>query len=122
MSKITPVLRFFDLAKTLEFYVDWLGFKIDWEHRFGEKSPLYMAISRGEILIHLSEHHGDGSPGAKLLTQYDGHLNAWQSKLAAKDYHYFKPGMGKSDWNAAEMEVIDPVGNHLIFFQSLQNG
>ena len=28
---------------------------------------------------------------------------------------------GKSDWNAAEMEVIDPVGNYLVFFQSLQN-
>jgi catechol 2,3-dioxygenase-like lactoylglutathione lyase family enzyme len=34
---VIPVLRIFDIAKTKEFYVAWLGFTIGWEHRFGEK-------------------------------------------------------------------------------------
>jgi catechol 2,3-dioxygenase-like lactoylglutathione lyase family enzyme len=29
-----PILRIFDEAKARAFYVDWLGFKVDWEHRF----------------------------------------------------------------------------------------
>ena len=33
-GKTTPILRIFDEAKAREFYVDFLGFKVDWEHRF----------------------------------------------------------------------------------------
>ena len=46
-TKVVPVLRIFDYAKTIEFYVDWLGFTIDWEHCFGDNSPLYMQVSKG---------------------------------------------------------------------------
>jgi hypothetical protein len=46
MNSLTPILRIFDEAKAREFYVEFLGFKIDWEHRFGENSPLYMQVSR----------------------------------------------------------------------------
>jgi hypothetical protein len=30
----------------LEFYVDFLGFKIDWQHRFEANFPLYLQVSR----------------------------------------------------------------------------
>ena len=30
----TPILRIFDIAKAREFYLDFLGFAVDWEHRF----------------------------------------------------------------------------------------
>ena len=29
-----PVLRIFSVDKAKEFYIDFLGFQIDWEHRF----------------------------------------------------------------------------------------
>jgi len=38
----TPILRIFDKAK--EFYVDFLGFKVDWEHRFEDDLPLWESI------------------------------------------------------------------------------
>jgi hypothetical protein len=56
----------FDEAKAREFYVDFLGFTIDWEHRFGHNFPLYVQISRDDCTLHLSEHHGDCSPGAAI--------------------------------------------------------
>lgn len=28
-----PILRIFDYQKAIEFYIDWLGFEIVWEHR-----------------------------------------------------------------------------------------
>jgi catechol 2,3-dioxygenase-like lactoylglutathione lyase family enzyme len=40
-GRTTPILRIFDEAKAKEFYVDFLGFKVDWEHRFEETLPLY---------------------------------------------------------------------------------
>ena len=40
-----PILRILDEAKAREFYIDWLGFQIDFEHRFAPGMPLYMGIS-----------------------------------------------------------------------------
>jgi hypothetical protein len=65
-GKTTPILRILDEAKAKEFYVDFLGFKIDWEHRFEASLPLYMQISQDDCIIHLSEHHGDCNPGGAL--------------------------------------------------------
>ncbi|MGB8615193.1 MAG: glyoxalase superfamily protein, partial [Pseudolabrys sp.] len=40
-GRVTPVLRIFSLEKAREFYLDFLGFKVDWEHRFGPDFPIY---------------------------------------------------------------------------------
>ncbi|RFS20654.1 VOC family protein [Chitinophaga silvatica] len=113
-NKVIPVLRIFDYNKAKEFYCDWLGFKIDWEHRFDDNSPIYMQISLGDILLHLSEHHGDSSPGAKVLIQYDG-LEAYHQELIAKNYKYNKPGLEHAFWNALTVTVSDPFYNKLEF-------
>jgi hypothetical protein len=60
-----PILRIFDEAKVKEFYVDFLGFTVDWQHRFENGLPLYMQISKDGCIIHLSEHHGDGTPAPR---------------------------------------------------------
>ena len=61
-----PVLRIFDVEKAKAFYLDFLGMKVDWEHRFGADYPVYMQVSRGDLVFHLSEHSGDGT-GDKLF-------------------------------------------------------
>lgn len=40
-----PVLRIFSVEKAREFYLDYLGFQVDFEHRFDERAPLFMQIS-----------------------------------------------------------------------------
>jgi catechol 2,3-dioxygenase-like lactoylglutathione lyase family enzyme len=40
--KTIPVLRIFDVGKAKEFYVDYLGFSVDWEHHFGDDTPAYL--------------------------------------------------------------------------------
>lgn len=42
-----PVLRMFDVEKARAFYLGWLGFSVEFEHRFEPTAPLYMGISRG---------------------------------------------------------------------------
>jgi len=59
-----PLFRIFDYPLAKRFYVDWLGFRIDWEHQFSPTAPRYIQISRDALVLHLTEHYGDGSPGA----------------------------------------------------------
>lgn len=117
MATTIPILRIFNYNKAVEFYIDWLGFKIDWEHRFGENFPLYMQVSQGQIVLHLSEHHGDCSPGAKVLIQQYAGLTAYHKQLTQKNYRYNKPGLEKASWNENIncMEVTDPFSNRLNF-------
>ena len=118
---VIPLLRIFDIAKAKEFYIDWLGFTIDWEHRSGENFPLYMQVSKDNIKLHLTEHHGDCCPGSKVYIHFAGGLTACHSLLIQKDYRYMKPGLEKAPWDALTMEVIDPFGNKLLFAEDLKN-
>jgi hypothetical protein len=111
-----PIFRIFDYKKALEFYIDWLGFRIDWEDK-PDNGPVYMQVSLGDIVIHLSEHHGDCSPGARIYIENFPGLKEYHKKLLEKKYSFMNPGLGKTPWNNAinSMEVIDPFGNRLTF-------
>ena len=53
---VTPILRVRSLAASVDYYVQKLGFKIDWQ------APIFASVSRGRCHIFLSE--GDqGNPG-----------------------------------------------------------
>ena len=110
----TPILRIFDEAKAREFYVDFLGFKIDWEHRFEPGLPLYMQISKDRCILHLSEHYGDSTPGAALRIGVD-ELEAFQKELLAKEYKHARPGIEDMPWGTRDMSIRDPFGNRLTF-------
>ncbi len=114
---IIPVLRIFDEAKAKEFYMDFLEFKVNWEHRFEEDFPLYMEISQGDWVIHLTEHHGDGCPGVSIMLQMQG-VEEYQKKLLAKQYKNSRPGCNKTEWDTLEMAISDPFGNRLTFYEN----
>lgn len=109
-----PILRSFDEFKAKEFYIEFLGFKVDWEHRFEENTPLYMQISKGNCVFHLSEHHGDSSPGASLRIGVSD-LDEYQNELANKKYKNSRPGILDQSWGTRDMAITDPFGNRLIF-------
>lgn len=109
-----PILRMFDESKAREFYLDFLGFQVDWEHRFEPGLPLYMQVSRGGCVLHLSEHHGDSSPGAAVRIA-TGDLDAFQVELAAKRYRYARPAIEEMPWGTRDLSVRDPFGNRLTF-------
>ena len=116
LGKVTPILRIFDEAKALEFYVDFLGFNVDWQHRFEANFPLYVQVSLGECVLHLSEHHGDASPGAALRILAK-EVDAFQQQLLAKGYRYAKPGIEETPWGSREMSIKDPFGNRVVFVE-----
>jgi uncharacterized glyoxalase superfamily protein PhnB len=114
-----PILRIFDEAKAREFYLDYLGFTQDWEHRFEPGMPLYMQIAFGACVLHLSEHHGDATPGATVFLRVRD-LDAYHEALAKKNYRYLRPGVETAPWNAKVMTLTDPFGNRLRFNEDLK--
>jgi hypothetical protein len=112
-GKTIPILRIFDEAKAREFYLGYLGFKVDWEHRFEPNTPLYMQISRHECVLHLSEHYGDGTPGSAIRIETPD-IDAFHAGLA-KDYKYARPGINEPPWGTREVSIQDPFGNKLTF-------
>ena len=113
-AKTTPILRIFDETKAKEFYVDFLGFNVDWEHRFADDMPLYMQVSKDGCVLHLSEHHGDCCPGGAMRIETN-ELEAFHADLTAKRYKNARPGIEETPWNSRDMSVTDPFGNRLTF-------
>ena len=114
MLQTVPILRIFSVEKAREFYVDFLGFTVDWEHRFDARAPLYMQVSRSGLVLHLSEHHGDACPGSTVFVRMTG-LADYHREITAKGYGYLRPGIERAPWNANMMEVTDPFGNRIRF-------
>ena len=114
-----PIFRIFDVAKAREFYVGFLGFRVDWEHRFDETAPLYMQVSRDGFVLHLSEHHGDACPGSTVIVQTTG-LDEYHREITAKGYRFMRPGIELVPWNARVMEVTDPFGNRPRFNEPVE--
>ena len=118
LGKPTPILRMFDENAAKEFYVGFLGFKIDWEHRFAEGLPLYMQVSHGDCELHLSGHFGDGSPGAGLRIPVDD-IDTFQRGLLAKQYKHSRPGPAQQmPWGSRDLTIADPFGNRITFYQN----
>lgn len=117
-GKTTPILRMFDETKAREFYIDFLGFSVDWQHRFEAGLPLYMQVSMGDCVLHLSEHHGDSSPGAALRIETD-ELEAFHARLQAREYAYARPDIQTMPWGSRDMTISDPFGNRLVFTSAI---
>lgn len=113
LSAAIPILRIFSVDKAKEFYLDFLGFTLEWEHRFGDNFPLYAQVKRSDLRLHLSEHHGDATPGSTIFVPVRD-IDALHVELQAKQYAYAKPGIETVDWGRV-MEVADPFGNRIRF-------
>ena len=114
-EQAVPIVRIFDVAKAHEFYLGFLGFSVDWEHRYGEQFPLYTQISRGGLRLHLSEHSGDATPGGNMVVYMTG-IEAFHAELNARNYRYMKPGL-EDEGTRLEVTVIDPFNNRIRFMQ-----
>ena len=122
LGQPTPILRSFDEARTKRFYVDFLEFEIEFEHRFEPGTPLYMGIRKGDCRIHISEHYGDGTPGANIRIPVDD-VKAYTAHLRAKNFENARPGPPQlQEWGSWEVTIQDPSSNKLTFFTEDKNG
>jgi catechol 2,3-dioxygenase-like lactoylglutathione lyase family enzyme len=112
-----PVLRVVSADTASRFYRDYLGFDVDWQHRFEPGLPLYVQVSRGRTVLHLSEHHGDGSPHGAVWVPV-GDVDALAAELHDRAWAPVRPGVDRDAPGGPTLEVIDPDGNVLRFCQA----
>lgn len=109
-----PVLRIHDEALAREFYLDYLRFAVEWEHRFEPGMPLYLRIRRDETVVDLSEHHGDGTPGAAVWVPVAS-AAAFHADISGRPHPRLRPGIDRDAPGGPTVEVTDPFGNILRF-------
>jgi ribosomal-protein-alanine N-acetyltransferase len=87
---------------------------VDWTHQFDGQGPTYTQISRGSLVLHLSEHHGDGTPGQAIYVAATG-VRDLHAELEGKEYPFLKPGVGPSPGinEGTCMTLLDLFGNTL---------
>ena len=114
---VIPQLRMTNAAQSLTFYVDGLGFAVDWKHQFEPGYPLFIQLTRAGQTIFLTEHAGDCQVGGAVyfivpdadtcFLEFMGH------GITAIDPPHDTP------WGTREFVVTDPDGNRLRFASDL---
>ncbi|HEY8154406.1 MAG TPA: glyoxalase superfamily protein [Myxococcota bacterium] len=111
VQQVFPTLRITDYARSRRFYVEGLGFRIDWENRFDARDPVFMQVTRDGLSLYLSEHAADGGVGG-LVHLYVPDVDAWHRELAGRGVEIALPPRDQA-WGNRDMRILDPDGNQL---------
>ena len=75
-------------------------------------------MRRDNCVLHISEHHGDATPGSRVRVYVDD-IDRLHSALVAKAYKFARPGIQNQPYGTREVSVADPFGNSLVFYAFL---
>ena len=110
-----PTFRILDYDKAMEFYIHFMGFTLDWEHRFGKDEPVYMQISRDGLVLHLTENKRFQT-GIIVFVETKG-IDQYYLQLSKRDSSVSE--VTKTPWQTRQMEIEDPFGNLLRFNEAI---
>ena len=113
VQTVTPQFRITNVRRSLAFYVDGLGFQVDWEHRFEPGFPVFMQLTRAGQTIFLTEHAGDCQVGGAAYFVIPD-VDACYHDFLARGVVPTEPP-ATTPWGPREMVVTDPDGNRLRF-------
>jgi catechol 2,3-dioxygenase-like lactoylglutathione lyase family enzyme len=118
VQQVVPAFRILDYARSKAFYVEGLGFQVDWEHRFGPDFPVFVQVSRDGLAFYLSEHAGDCEAGG-LIHLYVPDVDGWHAELVRKGVPV-KEAPNEAIEGLRMMTVVDPDRNQLRIGTRLQ--
>jgi catechol 2,3-dioxygenase-like lactoylglutathione lyase family enzyme len=108
-----PTIRVASLAEARPFYVDFLGFVVDWGH---EEGSTYAQVTRSGVQLHLNaQSRLNGSSG--MLVRMDG-IDALHAELSAKQGPFAPSPVSFTPWDSRVFHVIDPFGNAIQFWEN----
>lgn len=110
---VIPQLRIIRADRSLPFYVQGLGFAIDWQHQFEPGFPVFFQITRHGQTLFLTEHAGDCQVGAAVYFHVPD-VDACYRSFIANGVTVSRPPE-EMPWKMREMTVVDPDGNRLRF-------
>jgi len=111
VQRVVPTLRITDYSRSKQFFVEQLGFQVDWEHRFEPGFPVFMQVSREGLVLFLTEHRGD-CPVGGLVHIYVPDVDAWYAELQGRGVQVREPP-NQSLQGLRDMTVVDPDGNKI---------
>ena len=111
-QRVVPAFRITDYERSKVFYVEKLGFSVEWEHRFEPHFPVFMSVVRDGMELFLSEHTGDCQVGG-LVHFLIPDVDAWYREFKDKSVVVSDPP--NDDLGFRNMTVTDPDGNQLRF-------
>lgn len=110
---VIPQLRITQAARSLAFYVDGLGFAIDWQHQFEPGFPLFFSITRAGQTVFLTEHTGDCQVGGAVYFIVPD-ARACHAEFAGRGI-VATQAPTDTPWGTCEVVLTDPDGNRLRF-------
>lgn len=116
-QSVLPQFRITDARRSIPFYVDGLGFRTDWEHRFEPGFPVFTQMTRAGQSIFLSEHEGDCKVGGAAYFVVPD-VDACYREIVARGIVRTDP-TADTPWGTREMVVKDPDGNRIRFASSV---
>jgi uncharacterized glyoxalase superfamily protein PhnB len=110
-----PVLRIFSEKSAKEFYLDYLGFTLDFGGHNGE-GMFYGQVSRPGTTLQLTEQSYEAGPGATVDIWITG-LDELRDELFERVHGGLGPAIGVPPieevwWGARVLVISDPFGNH----------
>jgi hypothetical protein len=111
-----PVMQIGSVPDAKKFYVDFLGFTVDWgwPENDGERS-LYAQISRSGVSLHLSTY-GVERGATEVLIRMSG-LATLRAELSTKTNSLPLQVRHTRD-DRSELQIADPFGNRLRFSEN----
>jgi hypothetical protein len=119
-TRSVPVMPSLDEAECRAFYCDFLGFEVEFEHRFAANMPAYLGLKRGPVQLHLSPPRGDATTGSAVFVWMTG-VDDYRRELAAKSDDHSIPKAADQTWGR-ELTIADPFGNRLRFCERPAKG
>ena len=112
-QSVIPQLRITDASRSVPFYVDGLGFAVDWKHQFEAGYPLFLQLTRAGQTIFLTEHKGDCQVGGAVYFKVPDVDDCFRDFSARGIVLVQEPE--DTEWGTRELLVTDPDGNRLRF-------
>ncbi|GIH07616.1 glyoxalase [Rhizocola hellebori] len=125
-STTIPILRIFSEAKALEFYLEFLGFDLDFGGPSGGPgTPFYGQVIRAHSTFQLAEQPYDPGHGATVsisLADLDAlhhELSLRRGEMGSRVWGpaVWVPDIEAVPWGARVLTIADPFGNHLRFLE-----
>lgn len=118
IQQVFPQLRVSVWEQARRFYVDGLGFQVDWTHQFAPGMPVFAQVSREGRALFLTEHAGDCQFGGAAYIVLDN-LDAFYQEVVQRGVVQPEPPE-ETPWGRREMTLKDPDGNTLRFASPLE--
>ena len=116
MERAVPILPGDDIAVAKEYYVNKLGFSLDWEWTHDGKEGL-IGVSRGGITLTIdcpmSGHGREAAVGIEVGNA-DAYYEEWKEKVDVK-----RAPVNES-WGARTFGLSDPFGNTIFVMGPLK--